>query len=119
MGIAMAAWLGSYYVFSPTGAAGQLSDPEKAAQDRAAETFSTHRRARRANFFQPKQTANAIERCRLPAELAKTNAELARNYIRNYQQVAGLVPYVVGRYTIMEAHASLGLTIYSLPAWSR
>ena len=35
------------------------------------------------------------------AELAKTNAELARNYIRNYQQVRGLVPYVVGRYTIV------------------
>src|SRR5206468_644657 len=37
------------------------------------------------------------------AELAKTNAELARNYIRNYQQVRGLVPYVVGRYTIIAA----------------
>ena len=37
------------------------------------------------------------------AEFAKTNAELARNYIRNFQQVRGLVPYVVGRYVIMEA----------------
>ena len=35
------------------------------------------------------------------AELAKTNAELLRNYIRNFQQVRGLVPYVVGRYTII------------------
>src|SRR5438132_7039152 len=35
------------------------------------------------------------------AELARTNAELLRNYIRNYQQVRGLVPYVVGRYTII------------------
>jgi len=37
------------------------------------------------------------------AELAKTNAELARNYIRNYYQVRGLVPYVIGRFAIMEA----------------
>jgi hypothetical protein len=37
------------------------------------------------------------------AELTKTNAELARNYIRNFQQVRGLVPYVVGRYVIMDA----------------
>src|SRR3989441_12994224 len=37
------------------------------------------------------------------AEFAKTNAELARNYIRNFQQVRGLVPYVVGRFVIMEA----------------
>jgi hypothetical protein len=36
------------------------------------------------------------------AELAKTSSELTRNYIRNFQQVRGLVPYVVGRYTIME-----------------
>jgi len=35
------------------------------------------------------------------AELAKTNAELLRNYIRNFQQVRGLVSYVVGRYTII------------------
>ena len=37
------------------------------------------------------------------AELAKTNGELARNYIRNYQTVRGLVPYVVGRYKIVAA----------------
>src|SRR5438034_10927462 len=37
------------------------------------------------------------------AELAKTNAELARNYVRNYQQVRGLLPYVVGKYTLVEA----------------
>jgi len=37
------------------------------------------------------------------ASLAKTNAELARAYIRNFQQVRGLVPYVVGRFTVMEA----------------
>ena len=37
------------------------------------------------------------------AEFAKTNAELSRNYIRNFQQVRGLVPYVVGRYTIIAA----------------
>jgi len=34
--------------------------------------------------------------------LAKTNAELARSYIRNFQQTRGLVPYVVGRYVVME-----------------
>ena len=35
------------------------------------------------------------------AELARTNGELARNYIRNYQNVRGLVPYVVGRFKIV------------------
>jgi hypothetical protein len=32
------------------------------------------------------------------------NSELIRNYLRNFQQVRGLVPYVVGRFNIMEAH---------------
>jgi hypothetical protein len=36
-------------------------------------------------------------------ELARANAELARNYILNYQLVRGLVPYVTGRYTIVAA----------------
>src|SRR5207244_10265989 len=35
--------------------------------------------------------------------LAKTNAELARSYIRNFQQTRGLVPSVVGRSGVMEA----------------
>src|SRR5205085_6570075 len=37
------------------------------------------------------------------AEFAKTNAELARSYVRNFQQVRGLISYVVGRYVIEEA----------------
>ena len=35
--------------------------------------------------------------------LAKTNDELVRSYIRNFQQTRGLVPYVVGRFVVMEA----------------
>ena len=38
-----------------------------------------------------------------PAELARKDAELARNFIRNFQQVHGLVTYVVGRFNIMGA----------------
>jgi len=38
------------------------------------------------------------------AELSKANSELARNYIRNFQQVHGLVPYVVGRFRIIDVH---------------
>src|SRR5204863_4142914 len=35
------------------------------------------------------------------AELARANAELSSNYMRNYPQLRGLVQYVVGRYTIV------------------
>jgi len=53
------------------------------------------------------------------AELTKTNAELARNYIRNFQQVRGLVPYVVGRYVIMDARELSSSDVFTLPEWSR
>src|SRR4030095_9785623 len=36
-----------------------------------------------------------------PAALANTSTELTRNYIRNFQQVRGVVSYVVGRFNIM------------------
>jgi hypothetical protein len=38
------------------------------------------------------------------AELAAMNTEMVRNYIRNFQQVHGLVPYVVGRFRIIAVH---------------
>ena len=38
-----------------------------------------------------------------PAELTRKDAELTRNFIRNFQQVHGLVTYVVGRFNIMGA----------------
>jgi hypothetical protein len=53
-------------------------------------------------FLSPKQLHERYTGLR-PAELAKTNAELARNYIRNFHGMSGPVPYVVGRFTIMEA----------------
>ncbi len=38
------------------------------------------------------------------AELTRVNTDLVRNYIRNFQQVHGLVPYVVGRFRIIDVH---------------
>jgi hypothetical protein len=36
------------------------------------------------------------------AELAKVNGELAHNYLHNFEDASALVPYVVGRYVIVE-----------------
>ena len=84
-----------------TGAAGELPHPEEAAQDRAAKTFCADRGARR-EFLTPKQLY-ARYTAMGPAELARKDAELTRNFIRNFQQVHGLVTYVVGRFNIMAA----------------
>ncbi len=100
-GFAFAAWLGSFYIFS---------QPERPDSYRILQKLHKVEPPKRfeltmgppGEFLSAKQLYdryNAMGH----AEFARTNAELARNYIRNFQQVRGLVPYVVGRYVIEEA----------------
>lgn len=100
-GLALAAWLGSFYIFG---------QPERPDSYRILQKLRKIEQPKRfqltsapaGEFLNAKQLHERYSEMR-SAELAKKNAELARNYIRNFQQVAGLVPYVVGRFTIMEA----------------
>jgi hypothetical protein len=100
-GFAFAAWLGSFYIF------GQPERPEsyrilkKLHKIEATKRFELTA-APPGEFFTSKQIYDKYIALS-PTELAKTNGELARNYIRNFQSVRGLVPYVVGRFTLMEA----------------
>ena len=101
VGFAFAAWLGSYYIF------GQPERPDSYRILKKLHKIDPPRRfeltvAPKGEFLSAKQVFERYSNMR-PAELQRTNAELARNYIRNFQQVRGLVPYVVGRYDIMEA----------------
>lgn len=101
-GLAFAAWLGSFYVFGQPERPGSYRllkklhkiDPTKRFQLTAAPA---------GEFLTAKQLYDRYIALS-PTELGKTNAELIRNYIRNYQSVRGLVPYVVGRFDIIEAH---------------
>lgn len=100
-GFTFAAWLGSFYIF------GQPERPESYQILKKLHKIDPAKRfeltaAPAGEFLNPKQLYNRYNAMR-PTELATKNAELARNYIRNFQQVRGLVPYVVGRFTIMEA----------------
>src|SRR5438552_2952146 len=100
-GLALAAWLGSFYIFN---------QPERPDSYRILQKLHKIEPTRRfeltaappGEFLNPKQLFERYSAMGA-AELGKTNAELARNYIRNFQQVRGLVPYVTGRYVIMEA----------------
>src|SRR3954465_61086 len=100
-GFALAAWLGSFYIFS---------QPERPDSYRILQKLHKIEQPKRfqltaapsGEFLTAKQLYERYNAMR-PAELAKANAELTRNYIRNFQQVAGLMPYVVGRFTVMEA----------------
>jgi hypothetical protein len=100
-GFALAAWLGSFYIFNQPERPDSYRilqrlhkiDPPKRFQLTAAPA---------GEFLSAKQLYDRYIGMG-SAELARANAELARNYIRNYQLVRGLVPYVVGRYTIVAA----------------
>jgi hypothetical protein len=101
-GFALAAWLGSFYIFW---------QPERPQSYRILKKLHKIEPAKRfeltaapaGEFLTSKQLYDRYI-AMSPTELANLNAVLARNYIRNFQQVSGLVPYVVGRFNIMEAH---------------
>src|SRR4051812_7379686 len=100
-GMAVAAWLGSFYIFDQPERPDSYKilqrlhkvDPPKRFELTAAPS---------GEFLSAKQMYDRYSGMGA-AELAKTNAELTRNYIRNYGHIRGLVPYVTGRFTIMEA----------------
>lgn len=100
-GVTLAAWLGSFYIFG---------QPERPDSYRILQKLGKIEQPKRfqltaapsGEFLSSKQLFERYNSLR-SAELAKVNSELIRNYIRNYQQVRGQVPYVVGRFTIMEA----------------
>ena len=98
-GVALAAWLGSFYIFN---------QPERPDSYRFLQRLHKIEPPKRFELTAAPagEFLNASELYDRyigmgAAELAKTNAELLRNYIRNYQQTRGLVPYVVGRFTII------------------
>jgi hypothetical protein len=98
-GFALAAWLGSFYIFD---------QPERPDSYRILQRLHKIEPPKRfeltaapaGEFLNPQQLYERYVGMGA-AELARENAELTRSYIRNYQRVRGLVPYVVGRYTIV------------------
>jgi hypothetical protein len=98
-GFALAAWLGSFYIFD---------QPERPESYRILQRLHKIDQPKRfqltaapaGEFLTPTQLYDRYIGMG-STELARANAELARNYIRNYQLVRGLVPYVVGRFTIV------------------
>jgi hypothetical protein len=100
-GFALAAWLGSFYIFNQPERPDSYRILQRLHKIEAPKRFELTA-APVGEFLNPTQLYERYSTMG-NAELARTNAELARNYIRNYQQVRGLVPYVVGRYKIVAA----------------
>jgi len=98
-GFALAAWLGSFYIFNQPERPDSYRILQKLHKIDSPKRFELTA-APAGEFLNASQLYERYVGMGA-AELTKTNAELLRNYIRNYQQVRGLVPYVVGRYTII------------------
>ena len=101
IGFALAAWLGSFYIFSQPERPDSYKILQRLHKIEIPKRFELTA-APAGEFLNSKQLYERYSEMG-NAELARTNAELARNYIRNYQAVRGLVPYVVGRYKIVSA----------------
>jgi hypothetical protein len=100
-GFALAAWLGSFYIFNQPERPDSYRILQRLHKIEAPKRFELTA-APAGEFLNAKQLYERYSGMG-NAELARTNGELARNYIRNYQNVRGLVPYVVGRYKIVAA----------------
>src|SRR5437773_3415695 len=99
IGFALAAWLGSFYIFNLPERSDSYHILQKLHKIDPPKRFELTA-APAGEFLNASELYEAYVGMGA-AELAKTNAELLRNYIRNYQQVRGLVSYVVGRYIII------------------
>ena len=89
-GCAFAAWLGSFYIF------GQPERPESYRILKKLHKIDPTKRfeltaAPAGEFLTAKQLYDRYI-AMSPTELAKTNAELVRNYIRNFQRCAASFP---------------------------
>jgi len=100
-GFALAAWLGSFYIFWQPERPQSYRILKKLGKVEPIKRFELTA-APAGEFLTSKQLYDRFIALS-PTELAKSNAELARNYIRNFQQVRGRVIYVIGRFNIMEA----------------
>ena len=101
MGLTMAAWLGSFYIF------GQPERPDSYRILKKLGKIETPKRfqltaAPPGEFLSPKQVHEQYSSMG-SAELGRANAQLVRNFIRNFQQMPGAVPYVIGRFMIMDS----------------
>jgi len=102
MGFTMACWLGSFYIFGHPERAESYKillklhklEPPKRFELTAAPTgefLTAQKLFERYNTYPP---------LKLQAE----NDELLRMYINNYQSTKKLVPYIIGRFTILDSH---------------
>ncbi len=101
VGVAFACWLGSFYVF------GHPENPKAYAILQKFHKIDVPRRfevtAAPPGEFLPAQRIFERYSKLTPLELVHENEQLIRNYLNNYRETKKLVPYVTGRYVILDS----------------
>ena len=102
IGIAIACWIGSYYVFGHPEKPFSHELLKKLKKIESPKRFELTA-APRGEFLKSQQLVDRYGIMK-PRQLARLNETLLRNYIRNYKPVDGLVPYVIGTFNILDSY---------------
>jgi len=102
IGFAFACWMGSFYVFGHPEKPFSYSILSRLDKLDSPKRFEITA-APRGQFLNAEELYEKFGNL-TPKQLRNENEELVRNYIRNYHQVDGLVPYVVGSYNIKDSY---------------
>ena len=111
IGVAFACWIGSFYIFG---------HPEQARSYRLLVKLKKLEPIRRfeviaapqGEFFGAQKLYDHYSTL-TPLELQNENAELLRIYVKNYTETKRLVPYVRGRFTVINAYELTGADMFT------
>lgn len=102
IGVAFACWLGSFYIF------GHPEQPRSYKLLKKLQKIDSPKRfevtAAPAGEFLSAQRLFEKYSKYTRLELEKENAELIRNYIKNYRETKKLVPYITGRFSVINTY---------------
>ena len=103
VGFSMTCWVGSYIVFSQPERAFCYKLLRKIHKLDAPQRFAVTKAPGKGEFRTAEQLYNLYNPLSGP-KLRDLNRELERNYLRNFSSVNETVPYVTGRFTIMDSY---------------
>lgn len=102
IGLAFACWLGSFYIFGHPEKPRAYRFLKKIGKIEAPRRFEVTA-APQGDFLTPQKLFERYGRM-TPRELEEENGLLLRDYIKNYRESKKPVPYVTGRFLILDAY---------------
>lgn len=107
---AFASWISSYYLF------GHPENPKSYQTLRKLKKIDPPKRfeltaAPSGKFFTAKELYNQYWAFS-PLQFRSENEQLLRDYLRNFQETKKLVPYVVGRFTVLQSFELAGTDVF-------